>query len=64
MRCVLNYGDALKGELPIYSWIDNLLQNGNAIAPETMAEGLAARILRAAVEGGREPAGDYLRRWA
>ena len=52
MRCVLNHGDALKGELPIYSWIDNLLQNGNAISPETMAGGLAALILRAAVEEG------------
>lgn len=41
------------GELSIYSWIDNLLQNGNVIAPETMAGGLAARIVRAAVaEGG------------
>ena len=52
MRCVLNHVGALKGVLPIYSWIDNLLQNGNAIAPETLAGGLAARILRAAVEEG------------
>ena len=52
MLSVLNHVGALKGGLPIYSWIENLLQNGNAIAPETMAGGLAARILRAAVEEG------------
>ncbi|WP_409645598.1 AraC family transcriptional regulator ligand-binding domain-containing protein [Sphingorhabdus sp.] len=37
----------------IYSWIDNLLQNGKAIPPDTMSANLAVRILRAAAaEGG------------
>jgi AraC-like DNA-binding protein len=40
-------------EPAIFSWIDLLLKDGTAIAPNTMSANLAARILRAAVaEGG------------
>ncbi len=40
-------------ERAIFSWIDLLLKDGTAIAPNTMSANLAVRILRAAVaEGG------------
>lgn len=40
-------------ERAIFSWIDLLLRDGTAIAPNTMSANLAVRILRAAVaEGG------------
>jgi AraC-like DNA-binding protein len=44
--------DIAKGRHPIYNWIDDLLQNGKAIPPDTMSASLASRILRAAVAEG------------
>ncbi len=44
--------DIAKGRHPIYNLIDDLLQNGKAIPPDTMSASLAARILRAAVAEG------------
>ena len=44
--------DIAKGRHPIYNWIDDLLQNGKAIPPDTMSASLAAWILRAAVAEG------------
>lgn len=44
--------DIAKGRRPIYNWMDDLLQNGKAIAPDTMSATLAAWILRVVVADG------------
>ncbi len=41
------------GENHIYDWVNTLLQDGNAIPPDTMSAGLLVRMLRgAAADGG------------
>jgi AraC-like DNA-binding protein len=42
-----------RGSSRIYSWVNTLLQDGRAVAPDTMSASLLVRIVRAAVaEGG------------
>lgn len=44
--------DTAKGRHPIYNWIDDLLQHGKPIAPDTISARLTAWILRVAVAEG------------
>ncbi len=50
---VMNRHQAYYRSRQIYSWVNSLVQEGRAIAPDTMSASLLVRILRAAVaEGG------------
>ncbi|MBL0922981.1 MAG: AraC family transcriptional regulator [Sphingomonadaceae bacterium] len=50
---MLKLSPTASGSSRIYSWINTLLQDGRAVAPDTMSASLLVRILRAAVaEGG------------